>query len=60
MQEIKCSGKNKEVVNISSIETREPIISSVRRETPHVKIGPGMVAGCNHTAKGLVNGEPVI
>lgn len=42
------------------VETREPIISSVSRETPHVKIGPGMVAGCNHTAKGMVGGEPVI
>ena len=42
------------------VETREPIISRVNRETPHVKIGSGMVAGCNHTAKGMRNGEAVI
>ncbi|MDO9509424.1 MAG: 2,4-diaminopentanoate dehydrogenase [Thermovirgaceae bacterium] len=42
------------------VESREPIISSVRRETPHVKIEPGMVAGCNHTAKGMRDGEAVI
>ncbi|MEA3507989.1 MAG: 2,4-diaminopentanoate dehydrogenase [Synergistota bacterium] len=42
------------------IESREPIISSVHRETPHVKIEPGMVAGCNHTAKGMKYGEAVI
>jgi 2,4-diaminopentanoate dehydrogenase len=34
-------------------ETREPIISSVRRETPHVTVEPGMVAGCEHVGVGF-------
>lgn len=38
-------------------EEREPIISKVYRETAHVKIQPGMVAGCRHIARGYVNGE---
>jgi 4-hydroxy-tetrahydrodipicolinate reductase len=42
------------------VETREPIISKVARETPHVSVKPGMVAGCNHTARGMCGGEPVI
>jgi 2,4-diaminopentanoate dehydrogenase len=33
-------------------ESREPIISNVYRETLHVKVGPGMVAGCSHTGIG--------
>jgi 4-hydroxy-tetrahydrodipicolinate reductase len=31
---------------------REPIVSRVRRETPHVTVEPGMVAGCAHTGIG--------
>jgi 4-hydroxy-tetrahydrodipicolinate reductase len=31
-------------------ETREPIVATVRRETPHVTVEPGQVAGCLHTA----------
>ncbi|SEF92066.1 4-hydroxy-tetrahydrodipicolinate reductase [Caloramator fervidus] len=42
------------------VETREPIISNVYRETPHVKVYPGMVAGCKHIAYGKKNGEVVI
>jgi len=42
------------------IETREPIVSKVARETPHVSVKPGMVAGCNHTVKGMRGGVPVI
>ena len=34
-------------------QTREPIISSVRRETPHVTVEPGMVAGCEHVGVGF-------
>ena len=34
-------------------ETREPIISSVPRETPHVTVEPGMVAGCEHVGMGF-------
>jgi 4-hydroxy-tetrahydrodipicolinate reductase len=41
-------------------ERREPIVSSVRRETPHAAVGPGQVAGCLHTAVGFVDGRPAI
>ena len=41
-------------------ETKEPIISSVRRETPLVTIEPGQAAGCNHTAVAYIDGSPVI
>lgn len=33
-------------------QTREPIISNVYRETPVVKVEPGMVAGCKHIGIG--------
>ncbi|MDK2886627.1 MAG: 2,4-diaminopentanoate dehydrogenase [Thermosipho sp. (in: thermotogales)] len=47
--------------NITKIEQeRKPIISNVHRETPVVKVEPGMVAGCNHSAKAYINGEVVI
>ncbi|MCM0648785.1 2,4-diaminopentanoate dehydrogenase [Clostridium swellfunianum] len=42
------------------IETREPIISNTYRETPYVKVEPGMVAGCSHTGYGMKNGKAVI
>ncbi len=38
-------------------EKRRPIVSKVRRETEHVKVEPGQVAGCHHTASGYVAGE---
>jgi len=38
-------------------ESREPIVSSVARETPHVAVAPGRVAGCLHTATGFVEGR---
>jgi 4-hydroxy-tetrahydrodipicolinate reductase len=41
-------------------ETREPIISQVYRETPHVSVEPGMVAGCAHTGVGYRGEEEVI
>lgn len=41
-------------------EEREPIISNVKRETPHVKVSPGMVAGCRHVARGMKKGEEII
>ena len=41
-------------------ETREPIISNTYRETPCVKIEPGMVAGCDHIAIATKNGKPII
>lgn len=41
-------------------ETRKPIISKVYRETPHVKVQPGMVAGCEHIGIGYCNGKEVI
>lgn len=41
-------------------QTREPIISKVYRETPHVKVQPGMVAGCAHTGIGYHGDKEVI
>jgi 4-hydroxy-tetrahydrodipicolinate reductase len=41
-------------------ETRTPIISQVRRETPFVTIEPGQVAGCFHTAVAYRRRNPVI
>jgi 4-hydroxy-tetrahydrodipicolinate reductase len=41
-------------------ETREPIISGVRRETPFVVVEPGQVAGCLHTAVAYRAAEPAI
>jgi 2,4-diaminopentanoate dehydrogenase len=41
-------------------EVREPILSKTYRETPYVKVEPGMVAGCRHLAYGYKNGEVVI
>ncbi|MBC7195420.1 MAG: NADP-binding protein, partial [Caldisericia bacterium] len=42
------------------IETREPIISNVYRKTQFVEIKKGMVAGCRHIARGIVDGEEKI
>jgi 4-hydroxy-tetrahydrodipicolinate reductase len=42
------------------IETREPIISNTHRETPYVKVEPGMVAGCSHIGYGMKSGKAVI
>lgn len=42
------------------VQTREPIISKVYRETPHVKVKPGMVAGCAHTGIGYRGNKEVI
>ncbi|GAB4275044.1 MAG: 2,4-diaminopentanoate dehydrogenase [Candidatus Rifleibacteriota bacterium] len=41
-------------------ETREPIISNTERETPVVKVKPGMVAGCRHIGIGYAKGKEVI
>jgi len=41
-------------------QTREPIISNVYRETPHVKVDPGMVAGCRHIGIGYRGDKEVI
>jgi 4-hydroxy-tetrahydrodipicolinate reductase len=41
-------------------QTRQPIISRVRRETPLVTVEPGQVAGCLHTAIAYVADQPVI
>ncbi len=38
-------------------ETREPIVTSVARETPHVRVAPGDVAGCRHIGRGYSGGE---
>jgi len=39
------------------VETREPIVSTVERSTPHVHVAPGNVCGCRHIGKGYSNGE---
>lgn len=41
-------------------QSREPIVSTVYRETAHVKIAPGMVAGCAHIAIGYAGEKPVV
>lgn len=41
-------------------ETREPIVSRVKRETPDVTVDPGQSAGCMHTAVAYSGGNPVI
>ena len=41
-------------------ETREPIVSNIRRETPFLTVEPGHVAGCMHTAVAYRAGKPVI
>ena len=41
-------------------QSREPIISKVYRETPEVKVEPGMVAGCIHTGIGYRGDKEVI
>jgi 4-hydroxy-tetrahydrodipicolinate reductase len=41
-------------------QTREPIISKVQRETPHIKVAPGMVAGCSHIGIGYRGDKEVI
>lgn len=41
-------------------QTREPIVSETHRETEHVKVEPGMVAGCRHIARGYSDGKEVI
>jgi len=41
-------------------ENRVPIVSTVERETPFVKIKPGLTAGCKHTGIGYMNKKPVI
>lgn len=42
------------------VQSREPIISQVYRETPHVKVQPGMVAGCAHIGIGYRGDQEVI
>jgi 4-hydroxy-tetrahydrodipicolinate reductase len=41
-------------------QRREPIISDVRRQTPHVVVEPGCVAGCMQTAIAWVDGRAAI
>lgn len=41
-------------------EIREPIVSKVRRETAHVVVEPGMVAGCAHIGIGYRGDKEVI
>jgi len=41
-------------------QSREPIVSSVRRQAAFVTVEPGRVAGCLHTATAYRNDKPVI
>ena len=41
-------------------QTREPIISKVKRETPYIKVEPGMVAGCSHIGVGYHGSKEVV
>jgi 4-hydroxy-tetrahydrodipicolinate reductase len=41
-------------------ERREPIVSTVERETPCMRILPGQVAGCHHSAVARVGGRVAI
>jgi 4-hydroxy-tetrahydrodipicolinate reductase len=41
-------------------QSREPIVSTVRRETPHIKVLPGQTAGCLHCATGYRDGVSAI
>lgn len=41
-------------------ESRAPIISTVARETPHLRIEPGQAAGCRHCASAHVEGREVL
>jgi len=41
-------------------ESREPIVARVSRETPYVRVEPGRVAGCLHTATAFAGGRPVV
>ena len=49
-------------VNLTRVEEdREPIVSNTTRETRYVKIEPGLVAGCNHVARGYTDkGEFIV
>ncbi|HSK46855.1 MAG TPA: 2,4-diaminopentanoate dehydrogenase [Coriobacteriia bacterium] len=38
-------------------ETREPIVTSIERSTPHITVKAGDVAGCKQIGRGYVNGE---
>jgi hypothetical protein len=39
------------------VETREPIVSSVARSTPHVSVAAGDVCGCRQVGRGYSDGE---
>ena len=41
-------------------ERREPIVARIRRETPLVRVEPGEVAGCLHTAVAWRAGSPAV
>jgi 2,4-diaminopentanoate dehydrogenase len=42
------------------VETREPIVTTVERSTPHVRVAAGDVCGCRHVGRGYRGGELVI
>ncbi len=42
------------------VEEKHPIVTNVKRQTEHITVVPGNVAGCRHTAKGYSQGKEVI
>ena len=60
MQSIPMIAKSLGLTYDEILQTREPIMTSVRRETKDVVVEAGMVCGCNHTAVAMKNGKPVI
>ncbi len=42
------------------VEDRQPIIAGAKRQTPHVSVAPGNVAGCSHTARAFSKGKELI
>lgn len=41
-------------------ESREPVVTRVVRETPHVRVLPGQTAGTRQVGRGFLNGREVI
>lgn len=41
-------------------QQREPILTTVHRQTPFVSVAPGQVAGCHHRAVAYQDGRPII
>ena len=60
MQSIPMIAKSLGLEYDEIVQKREPIMTSVLRETKDVRVEAGMVCGCNHTAVAMKEGRPVI